>query len=370
MIDICIEIDSFGLFEVLFDKFWGVQMQCLIMNFLIGWECQLVLVICVFGIIKQVVVQVNMVIGNLDVMLGNVMVQVVSEVVVGKFDDNFLLVVWQIGFGMQLNMNVNEVILNCVIQILGGEMGLKKFVYFNDYVNMGQLLNDIFLIVMYVVIVMYVCDLLILGLEKLYKVLVVKFEEFKDIIKIGCIYMQDVMLLILGQEFGGYVYQVVKGIECVKLVLGDIYELVQGGIVVGIGLNIKKGWDMVIVVEIVKIIGLLFVIVLNKFEVLVVYDVMVFFFGVLKIVVGLLFKIVNDMCLLGFGLWFGLGELILLENEFGFLIMLGKVNLMQVEVLIMVCVYVMGNDVVIGFVGLQGYFELNVYNLMMFYNVL
>ncbi|KGJ13970.1 class II fumarate hydratase [Paracoccus sanguinis] len=364
------ETDSFGPLEVPSDKYWGAQTQRSIQNFPIGWEKQPVAIVRALGVIKQAAAQVNMATGNLDPKLGEAIVQAASEVVAGKFDDNFPLVVWQTGSGTQSNMNANEVISNRAIEILGGELGSKKPVHPNDHVNMGQSSNDTFPTAMHVAIGMVARDTLLPGLEKLAAALEAKRDEFKDIIKIGRTHTQDATPLTLGQEFSGYAHQVRMGIERVKLCLPQIYELAQGGTAVGTGLNTKKGWDTAIAAEIARITGLPFVTAPNKFEALAAHDAMVFFHGALKTVAASLFKIANDLRLLGSGPRSGLGELILPENEPGSSIMPGKVNPTQAEALTMVCAQVMGNDAAVGFAGSQGHFELNVYNPMMSYNVL
>ncbi|MAN56722.1 MAG: class II fumarate hydratase [Paracoccus sp. (in: a-proteobacteria)] len=364
------ETDSFGPLEVDASKYWGAQTQRSIRNFPIGWERQPVAIIRALGAIKLAAARVNMRSGDLDPAIGRAMEQAATEVYEGRFDDNFPLVVWQTGSGTQSNMNANEVIGNRAIEILGGQMGSKAPVHPNDHVNMGQSSNDTFPTAMHVGIAMMARDVLIPGLEKLHQALAAKAEEFRDIIKIGRTHTQDATPLTLGQEFGGYAHQVAKGIERVKLALGDIYELAQGGTAVGTGLNTKKGWDTEIAAEIAAITDLPFVTAPNKFEALAAHDAMVFFSGALKTVAASLFKIANDIRLLGSGPRSGLGELILPENEPGSSIMPGKVNPTQAEALTMVCAHVMGNDAAVTFAGSQGHFELNVYNPMMSYNVI
>ncbi|HHW35031.1 MAG TPA: class II fumarate hydratase [Paracoccus solventivorans] len=370
MTDTRTETDSFGPLEVPSDRYWGAQTQRSLGNFKIGWEKQPTAIIRALGVVKQAAGQVNMATGKLDPGIGGAMVQAAGEVIAGKLDDHFPLVVWQTGSGTQSNMNANEVISNRAIEILGGEMGSKKPVHPNDHVNMGQSSNDTFPTAMHVAIGMVARDVLLPGLEHLAKALEAKRDEFKDIIKIGRTHTQDATPLTLGQEFSGYAHQVRMGIERVKLCLPQIYELAQGGTAVGTGLNTKKGWDTAIAAEIAKITGLPFVTAPNKFEALAAHDAMVFFHGALKTIAGSLFKIANDLRFLGSGPRSGLGELILPENEPGSSIMPGKVNPTQAEALTMVCAHVMGNDAAVGFAGSQGHFELNVFNPMMSYNVL
>ncbi|ABG31859.1 class II fumarate hydratase [Roseobacter denitrificans] len=364
------ETDSFGPLEVPADKYWGAQTQRSIMNFPIGWEKQPVAIVRALGVIKQACAQANVELGKLDAARGEAIIQAASEVVAGKFDDNFPLVVWQTGSGTQSNMNANEVIANRAIEIMGGVIGTKDPVHPNDHCNMGQSSNDTFPTAMHISTAMTARDVLLPGLEKLHAALEVKIAQFDGIIKIGRTHTQDATPLTLSQEFSGYAHQVAMGIQRVKDALGRIYELAQGGTAVGTGLNTPVGWDVMVAKNMADITGLPFVTAPNKFEALAAHDAMVEMSGALKVVAASLFKIANDIRLLGSGPRCGLGELVLPENEPGSSIMPGKVNPTQCEALTQVCAHVFGNDAAVGFAGSQGHFELNVYKPMMSYNVL
>ena len=364
------ETDSFGPLEVPADKYWGAQTQRSIMNFPIGWEKQPVAIVRALGVIKQACAEANRDNGKLDAKLADAIIQAASEVVEGKFDDNFPLVVWQTGSGTQSNMNSNEVIANRAIEILGGVIGSKDPVHPNDHCNMGQSSNDTFPTAMHIATATTAHDVLLPGLEKLHAAMAKKVEEFEGIIKIGRTHTQDATPLTLSQEFGGYTHQIAMGIKRVKTALNSIYELAQGGTAVGTGLNTPAGWGETVAANMARITGLPFVTAPNKFEALAAHDAMVEMSGALKTVAASLFKIANDIRLLGSGPRCGLGELILPENEPGSSIMPGKVNPTQCEALTQVCAHVMGNDAAVGFAGSQGHFELNVYKPMMAYNVL
>ena len=364
------ETDSFGPLEVPSDKYWGAQTQRSIMNFPIGWEKQPVAIVRALGVIKQACAMANKASGKLDAQIGDAIIQAAGEVIEGKFDDNFPLVVWQTGSGTQSNMNSNEVIANRAIEILGGEIGSKDPVHPNDHCNMGQSSNDTFPTAMHIATAMSVRDVLIPGLTKLAEGLEQKSSEFKDIIKIGRTHTQDATPLTLGQEFGGYAHQIRQGLARVEAAMPGIYELAQGGTAVGTGLNTQKGWGETVAANMAEITGLPFVTAPNKFEALAAHDAMVFLSGALATIAGSCYKIANDIRFLGSGPRSGLGELILPENEPGSSIMPGKVNPTQAEALTQVAAHVMGNNAAITFAGSQGHFELNVYNPMMSYNLL
>ena len=364
------ETDSFGPIDVPSDKYWGAQTQRSIKNFPIGWEKQPIAIVRSLGIIKKACAQANIEMGNLDKRLGEAIINSATEVIEGKFDDNFPLVVWQTGSGTQSNMNANEVIANRAIEILGGTIGSKDPVHPNDHCNMGQSSNDTFPTAMHVATAITANDLLLPSLKKLHTALTKKMNEFGEIIKIGRTHTQDATPLKLSQEFSGYCHQVGMAIQRVELSLSGIYELAQGGTAVGTGLNTKQGWDKSVAKNISKITDLPFITAPNKFEALAAHDALVEFSGTLKTVAVSLFKIANDIRLLGSGPRCGLGELMLPENEPGSSIMPGKVNPTQCEAITQVCAQVMGNDAAVGISGSQGHFELNVYKPMIAYNVL
>ena len=364
------ETDSFGPLEVEHTKYWGAQTQRSILNFPIGWERQPIAIIRALGVIKRACAEANLELGSLDSPRATAIIDAASEVIDGKFDDNFPLVVWQTGSGTQSNMNANEVIANRAIELMGGTIGSKEPVHPNDHCNMGQSSNDTFPTAMHIATAMTAEKVLLPGLQKLHKALLMKIEAFEGIIKIGRTHTQDATPLTLSQEFSGYAHQVAMAIKRINTSLTDIYELAQGGTAVGTGLNTKQGWDVLVARNMAKITGLPFVTAPNKFEALAAHDAMVEISGSLKTAAASLFKIANDIRLLGSGPRCGLGELVLPENEPGSSIMPGKVNPTQCEALTQVCAQVFGNDAAVGFAGSQGHFELNVYKPMMAYNVL
>ncbi len=370
MTDTRTETDSFGPLDVPSDRYWGAQTQRSLINFPIGWEKQPVAIVRALGVIKQACAEANKTSGKLPTDIADAMIQAAGEVVSGKLDDHFPLVVWQTGSGTQSNMNANEVVSNRAIEILGGEMGSKAPVHPNDHCNMGQSSNDTFPTAMHVGTAMTARDVLLPGLRKLHETLEAKVKEFEGIIKIGRTHTMDATPLTLAQEFSGYAHQLAKSIERVNASLGDIYELAQGGTAVGTGLNTPKGWGEEVAANMARITGLPFVTAPNKFEALAAHDAMVAMSGALKAVAASLFKIANDIRLLGSGPRCGLYELLLPENEPGSSIMPGKVNPTQCEAMTQVCAHIFGNDAAVGMAGSQGHFELNVYKPMIAYNVL
>ncbi|NDW47502.1 class II fumarate hydratase [Ruegeria sp. PrR005] len=365
-----IETDSFGPLDVPADKYWGAQTQRSIQNFPIGWERQPVAIIRALGVVKKACALRNRETGALAPDLADAIIAAADEVIAGKLDDHFPLVVWQTGSGTQSNMNANEVIANRAIELLGGRLGSKDPVHPNDHVNMGQSSNDTFPTAMHVAAAMTARDVLLPGLRTLLAGLEQKAEEFQDIIKIGRTHTQDATPLTLGQEFSGYAHQIRMGLARIEVALPGLYELAQGGTAVGTGLNTRAGWAEAVAANMARITGLPLVTAPNKFEALAAHDAMVFLSGALATVAGSCYKIANDIRFLGSGPRSGLGELILPENEPGSSIMPGKINPTQAEALTQVAAHVMGNDAAIKFAGSQGHFELNVYNPMMAYNLL
>ncbi len=361
------ESDSFGVLEVPADKYYGAQTARSLINFPIGTETQPLPIIHALGIVKQAAALTNKSLGVLDEKLADAIIKAASEVAAGKFDDNFPLSVWQTGSGTQSNMNANEVISNRAIEILGGELGSKSPVHPNDHVNMGQSSNDTFPSAMHIAAASEVAKKLIPALEYLRDGLKEKQQEFAHIVKIGRTHTQDATPLTLGQEFSGYVAQVELGIERVRQGLVRLFDLAQGGTAVGTGLNSKIGFAENFAQQVAKITGLPFRTADNKFEALAAHDALVFAHGALNSVAASLFKIANDIRLLGSGPRSGLGELQLPENEPGSSIMPGKVNPTQSEALTMICTQVFGNQTTISVAGSQGHFELNVYKPVMSY---
>ena len=364
------ETDTFGPIDVPGDKYWGAQAERSLGNFKIGWEKQPLPVVRALGIVKRAAAEANMELGRLDGKLGKAILQAAQEVIEGKLDEHFPLVVWQTGSGTQSNMNANEVISNRAIEIMGGEMGSKKPVHPNDHVNMSQSSNDTFPTAMYVACAEEIHHRLVPALQMLRNALNDKAESWKHIIKIGRTHTQDATPLTLGQEFSGYTAQVENGIARIEQTLPKLMELAQGGTAVGTGLNAPVGFAEMVAEKIAAITKLPFKTAPNKFEALAAHDAMVFSHGAINTVAASLFKIANDIRFLGSGPRSGLGELALPENEPGSSIMPGKVNPTQCEAMTQVCAQIFGNHATLTFAGSQGHFELNVYNPVMAYNFL
>ncbi|MFE9083330.1 class II fumarate hydratase [Brevundimonas sp. NPDC003935] len=370
MSNVRIETDTFGPIEVAADRYWGAQAQRSLGNFKIGWEKQPLPVVRALGVVKRAAAETNRDLGKLDAKLADAIIAAANEVIEGKLNDHFPLVVWQTGSGTQSNMNANEVISNRAIEMLGGEMGSKKPVHPNDHVNMSQSSNDTYPTAMHVACAEQVVNDLLPALKHLHAALDAKSKAWAHIIKIGRTHTQDATPLTLGQEFGGYAQQVANGIERIEQTLPKLMELAQGGTAVGTGLNAPVGFAEKVAEQIAAITGLPFTTAPNKFEALAAHDAMVFSHGAINTVAASLFKIANDIRFLGSGPRSGLGELALPENEPGSSIMPGKVNPTQCEALTQVCAQVFGNNAALSFAGSQGHFELNVYNPVMAYNFL
>ena len=360
-----IETDTFGPIEVPADKYWGAQTQRSLQNFRIGEERMPLPLIRALAIVKRAAAEANQSLGLLDRKRARAIIQAAQEVIDGKLNDQFPLVVWQTGSGTQTNMNLNEVIANRANELLGGKRGEKSPVHPNDHVNMSQSSNDAFPTAMHIAAACEIATLLDPALAHLQDALQKKSKEFARIVKIGRTHTQDATPLTLGQEFSGYTEQVKLGITRMRLALKQLYPLAQGGTAVGTGLNAKPQFGKLFAKRAAAITRLPFTSAPNKFEALASNDAYVFVHGALDSVATGLFKIANDIRFLGSGPRSGLGELILPENEPGSSIMPGKVNPTQSEALTMVCTRVFGNQTTIAVAGSQGHFELNVYKPVM-----
>jgi fumarate hydratase class II len=364
------ETDTFGPIAVDASRYWGAQAERSRNNFKIGWEKQPAPVIRALGIVKRAAAEANMELGRLDPAIGMTIVAAAQEVIDGKLDEHFPLVVWQTGSGTQSNMNANEVISNRAIEMLGGEMGSKKPVHPNDHVNMSQSSNDTYPTAMHIAAAEEIVHRLLPALTRLRDALGTKARAWHDIVKIGRTHTQDATPLTLGQEFSGYTQQVENGIARIEQTLPMLMQLAQGGTAVGTGLNAPVGFADLVADRIAAITGLGFTSAPNKFEALAAHDAMVMSHGAINTVAASLFKIANDIRFLGSGPRSGLGELALPENEPGSSIMPGKVNPTQCEAMTQVCIQIFGNNAALTFAGSQGHFELNVFNPVMAYNFL
>jgi fumarate hydratase, class II len=361
------ETDSFGPIEVPADRYWGAQTERSRRNFRIGQDRMPMPIVHALGIVKLASAETNRDLALLDQRRARAIVRAAREVIDGKLDDHFPLVVWQTGSGTQTNMNLNEVIANRANELLGGELGAKTPVHPNDHVNMSQSSNDSFPTAMHIAAAIRIVGDLIPALSELHRALRKKEKAFADIVKIGRTHTQDATPLTLGQEFSGYAAQVESGIARLRVAVKDLYPLAQGGTAVGTGLNSKPKFAKAFARHVAKITKLPFTSAPNKFEALASNDAYVFAHGAINSVATGLFKIANDIRLLGSGPRSGLGELILPENEPGSSIMPGKVNPTQCEALTMVCCQVFGNHTAITIAGSQGHFELNVYKPVLAY---
>ena len=364
------EKDSMGPVEVPNDRYYGAQTQRSLNNFKIGKEHFPREFIRAYGIIKKAAAAVNSAAGLLDPQLAKTISSAADEVIAGKLDDHFPLVVWQTGSGTQTNMNVNEVIANRAIEMVGGTLGSKDPVHPNDHVNMGQSTNDTFPTAINIAAVESVVHQLLPNLQRLRNGLHAKAEAFSNIIKLGRTHLQDATPLSLGQEFSGYVSAVEHGCKRIENAMDSCYEMAMGGTAVGTGINSTEGFGEKTAAEISKLTDLPFRTAENKFEALGGQDSIVELSSALKTVAVSLFKIANDLRWLASGPRSGIGEVVLPANEPGSSIMPGKVNPTQCEAMTMVCTQVMGNDTTITFAGASGNFELNVYRPVIAFNIL
>jgi fumarate hydratase class II len=355
------ESDTFGPIEVPAHRYWGAQTQRSIQNFKIGTERQPAPLVHALGIVKQAAALVNKDLGGLDPKIADAIAESAAEVVAGKHDDEFPLVVWQTGSGTQSNMNANEVIASLANERLGGKRGGKSPVHPNDHCNRGQSSNDTFPTAMHIAVAREVQERLLPALSHLHAALDAKAKEFESIVKIGRTHLQDATPVSLGQEFSGYAAQVALGGARIAATLPGVLALAQGGTAVGTGLNAHPEFAERFAAKVAELTGLPFTSAENKFEALATHDALVFLQGALTALASGLFKIANDIRLLGSGPRSGLGELSLPENEPGSSIMPGKVNPTQCEALTMVCAQVVGNGTTVSFAGSQGHFELNVF---------
>ena len=364
------EADSISEIDVPSDRYWGAQTQRSLQNFDIGGEKIPIPMVHALGIVKLAAVRVNMAQRLVEADTGKLIEQAALEVIEGKLDDHFPLIVWQTGSGTQSNMNANEVIANRAIELAGGQLGSKDPVHPNDHVNRSQSSNDTFPTAMSISAAREIHGRLLPALDHLHKALDDKAHEFAEIIKIGRTHMQDATPLTLGQEFSGYAQQIKNASARIQDALPRLMALAQGGTAVGTGLNAPPGFAEQFAQEVQKITGLPFTSAPNKFEALAAHDAIIEMSGVLTVLAAGLFKIANDIRLLGSGPRAGLGEISLPANEPGSSIMPGKVNPTQCEALTMAAVQMIGNHSTIAFAGAQGHLELNVFKPVLIYNLL
>ncbi|MFY9893230.1 MAG: class II fumarate hydratase [Xanthobacteraceae bacterium] len=364
------ETDTFGPLEVPADRYWGAQTERSRNNFRIGDELMPLPIIRALAVVKRAAAETNRELGSLDARRAKAIVEAAQEIIDGRLDDQFPLVVWQTGSGTQTNMNVNEVIANRANERLGGALGAKSPIHPNDHVNMSQSSNDCFPTAMHIAAAQEIVHRLIPALTHLHAALETKTKAFARIVKIGRTHTQDATPLTLGQEFSGYAAQVKSGIARVRAGLKELYPLAQGGTAVGTGLNAKRAFARLFAKKVAAITGLPFVSAPNKFEALASHGALAFAHGALNALAADLFKIANDIRFLGSGPRSGFGELLLPENEPGSSIMPGKVNPTQCEAMTMVCCRVFGNDTTIVTAASQGHFELNVYKPVIVYAAL